>query len=186
MPASRITRWQTGRLRHGPHWLAPLGLWEPGPSLAQRAGLRRSPAPPAGQCCHDRCAHPADLGLVRAFARRAEGETAQRGPSPAEVQSPGRHSHKPLYSRGPVNILPSHCYAGGLGGATHDLSCFTLPVYTPALPTQQAGTPSSLGGEGCCSSLGAASTLHCAKDGRGVEARPDSPLGPGSKVRGSC
>ena len=74
----------------------------------------------------------------------------------------------PLYSRGPVDIPPSHCYAGGLGGATNDLSCFTLPAYTPALPTRQAGTPSSLGGEGCSSSLGAASTLHGAKDGRRV------------------
>lgn len=154
--------------------------WHGGP-----AWKRRSLAPPAGQWCHDSCAHPADLGLVRAFARWAEEETAQRRPSPAEVQSPGRHSHKPLYSRGPVDTPPSQCYAGGQDGATHDLSCFTLPVHTPALPTQQAGIPSSLGGESCSSSLGAASTLRGAKDGRGVEARPDSPLGPGSKARGS-
>lgn len=46
-------------------------------------------------------------------------------------------------------------------------------------PTQPEETPTSPGGEGCPSSLRAASTDEGPQEGRGVEARLDSPAGPG-------
>lgn len=76
-------------------------------------------------------------------------------------------------------FIPEAPWVPRPGSAMQEGGAMPLACVRACPPTQPEGTPTSPGGEGCPSSLRAVSTDEGPQDGRGVEARLDSPARPG-------
>lgn len=101
---------------------------------------------------------------------RRQGRGSPRGMPSRSAESVEPQSQVSLFPR-PVGTSPSQCYAAGPGCATH----LSLSVCVHACTPAQLPGPSPLQEGGAAWAPHAAFTHVGPPEGRGVEARPDSP-----------